>query len=101
MSIGVLFKSTITNKTFIRIKKLTYKINYLTQFIELDPETGFFINKFTNNQLTLGSAHKTMSITEALNQLVAQHQDQLIDLNAIFLRNLAPKVSKNKLDSRF
>lgn len=47
--VGVVFKSVISGKTFIRIKKLTYKINYLTQFFEPDAETGFFVDKFTNN----------------------------------------------------
>jgi hypothetical protein len=33
--------------------------------------------------------------------VVAEHQDSLLDFNSTFLRQLAPKVSKNKLDSRF
>jgi hypothetical protein len=46
ISIGVLFKHN--QRTYIRIKKLCYKLNYLMQFIEQDPETGFFLNKYSN-----------------------------------------------------
>jgi hypothetical protein len=54
--IGCIFKNA--NKTYIRVKKLMYKINYLTQFIELDPDTGYYIDKFTKNQMTLGNPQK-------------------------------------------
>lgn len=47
--IGCVFKNIQTNKTYIRVKKLMYKINYLMQFIELDPDTGYYIDKFTKS----------------------------------------------------
>jgi hypothetical protein len=72
------------------------------QFIELDPDTGYYIDKFTKSQMTLGNPQKNLDIPEILNHVLAQHQDQIVDMNAIFLRNLASKgPSKNKLDSRF
>ena len=100
--VGCIFKNIADNKVYIRVKKLIYKINYLTQFIELDPDTGYYINKFTYSQMTYGNPQKNQNILEILNQVLAQHQDQIVDMNAIFLRNLASKAqSKNKLDSRF
>jgi len=56
--LGCIFKNLLNSKTFIRVKKLAYKINYLTQFIELDQDTGFFVNKLTNNQMTFGNKSK-------------------------------------------
>jgi hypothetical protein len=47
VTVGCIFKNLADNKVYIRVKKLIYKINYLTLFIELDPDTGFYINKFT------------------------------------------------------
>ena len=99
--VGCIFKNLLNNKTFIRVKKLAYKLNYLTQFIEMDPDTGFFVNKLTNSQMTFGDKNKKQNILEILKQIVAQHQEQIVDMNAIFLRNLASKVSKSKFDSRF
>ena len=46
--IGCIFKYLPTNKMYIRVKKLAYKLNYITQFIELDPETGYYIDKISN-----------------------------------------------------
>ena len=52
--------------------------------------------------MTLGNPQKNLDIPEILSHILAQHQDQIVDMNAIFLRNLASKApSKNKLDSRF
>lgn len=99
--VGCIFKNLLNNKTFIRVKKLAYKFNYLTQFIEVDPDTGFFVNKLTNSQMTFGDKSKKSNILEILKQIVAQHQEQIVDMNAIFLRNLASKLSKSKFDSRF
>ena len=79
-----------------------YKINYLKQFIELDPDTGYYVNKYSQSQMTLGDPQKNQNILEILNEVLGQHQQQIVDMNAIFLRNLDKKApSKNKLDSRF
>jgi hypothetical protein len=83
------------------VKKLSYKINYLSQFFSLDPETGFFVDKFTNTQLTTGSSSSTKQFNETLSAIVSEHQEHLVDLNAIFLRHLAPRNQKKSLDSRF
>ena len=52
--VGCVFKSMASQKFYIRVKKLMFKINYLTQFIELDPDTGYYCNKFSQAQITNG-----------------------------------------------
>lgn len=46
--VGCIFKYLPSNKIYIRVKKLAYKLNYITQFIELDPETGYYNDKISN-----------------------------------------------------
>ena len=58
ITVGCIFKNTVDKKVHIRVKKLIFKINYLTQFIELDPDTGYYINKFTYSQMTYGNPQK-------------------------------------------
>ena len=96
---GVVFKGTVTQQTFIRVKKLAFKVNYLMQFFELDPETGLFMDKYNSNQFGAGKANNSASAL--LRQMTALHSEHLVDLNALYLRHLAPRNSKNKLDSRF
>jgi len=71
--VGCIFRHISSNKVYIRVKKLNYKINYLTQFIELDPDTGYYCNKFSQNQMTNGNPQKNQNILEILNQVLAQH----------------------------
>lgn len=69
---------------YIRVRKLVYRLNYLTQFIVLDPDTGYFCNKFTNEHITSGDPTKNQDILEILHKVLTQHHDQIVDLNAIF-----------------
>jgi hypothetical protein len=102
ITVGCIFKELPTNKVYIRVRKLVYKLNYLTQFVDLDPDTGYFCNKFTNSHMTLGDPTKSYDVLEILNQVLVQHHDQIVDINAIFQRSLASKTqSKSKLYSRF
>ena len=50
--LGCVFKNE--GKVYLRVKKLMYKVNYLTQFIELDADTGYYVNKYSQSQMTRG-----------------------------------------------
>ena len=52
-----------------------FKINYLTQFIELDPDTGYYCDKLTQSQLTQGKPGSNQNILEILNSVLATQQN--------------------------
>mmetsp|Transcript_13543 Transcript_13543/g.21102 ORF Transcript_13543/g.21102 Transcript_13543/m.21102 type:complete len:332 (-) Transcript_13543:14288-15283(-) len=100
ITVGCLFRNVTTGRVFIRVKKLMFKIDYLTQFIEVDPDTGFYFDKLTQSSFfeLPANSQNTLSI---LNRMLSSKQHQIIDMNAIFLRNLAKGQSKKQGDSRF
>ena len=54
--------------------------------------------------MTLGKTNKSSSqdILEILGNILALHQEKIVNIGAIFQRSLASKASsKNKLDTRF
>jgi hypothetical protein len=75
ITVGCIFKVMSTGKVFIRVRKLVYKLNYLTQFIDLDPDTGYFCNKFTHQHITSGDPTKNQDVLEILHQVLLQHHE--------------------------
>ena len=82
--IGCIFKNKLTGGTFLRVKKLIYKLNYLAQFIETDPSTGYHQDKYTGCQMTRGPPSQQSNILEVLNNILAEQQHSIVDLNALF-----------------
>lgn len=62
VTVGCIFKELPSNKVFIRVKKLVYKLSYLMKFVYLDQDTGLFCNKFTDGYLTHGLLNKNQNV---------------------------------------
>jgi hypothetical protein len=62
ITVGCVFKELPSDKVFIRVKKLAYKLSYLMKFVYLDQDTGLFCNKFTDGYLTHGLLNKNQNV---------------------------------------
>ena len=78
--VGCVFFYAKEQKYFLRVKKLTFTIQYLQNFITLDPVTGQKINKISGTQLL------DVDDIAAINEQVLAHKETIVDLHSVFMR---------------
>ena len=77
------------------MKKLSFTIQYLQNFITLDPVTGQKINKLSGKQLL------TLDDLKSMNEEILAHQETIVDLYSVFMRSMVVKKDWPKKDHKF
>lgn len=80
----VLFNGQL-NKYFLRVKKISFTMQYLQSFITMDATTGQTINKISGKQLV------THSDLIQLNRDVLNHSETISELYPVFIRSQMSK----------
>ena len=93
--IGCVFYNGQTKKYTLRVKKLTFSINYLQNFISIDTNSGRLINKISGKQmLRIDDIHEQ-------NLEILNHQETIFDLYTLFMRTQVVKKDWPRRDYKF
>lgn len=95
LTVGCIFYSSTTNKYYIRVRKLMLALQYLHNFISLDPVSGQQINKISGKQILNTEDFKSFY------QEILNHKESIVDLYSIFMRTQVIKKDWQLKDYKF
>lgn len=95
VTVGCVFYSANVHKYFLRVKRITFTVQYLQNFVNLDPTTNQKINKLTGKQLIFTEDMK------AMNEEILNHRETIVDLYSVFIRTSTAKKDWPRKDHKF
>jgi hypothetical protein len=95
ITVGCVFFNGKTNKYYLRVKKLSWHVNFLQNLVTIDAVSGRPFNKITGKQIL------NISDIEQLNLEILNHQETIYDLYTIFMRSQVIKKDWPKKDYKF
>jgi len=95
LTVGCVIQHVPTKRYYLKVKVLSFTLQYLQNFVNLDPQTNQKINKLSGKQLV---NHDDIV---AMNKEILNHRDTIGSLYAVFLRTSVTKDKWPADDSNF